>query len=130
MPLNCAEIYIMCMVHGGKFVMFYHNKFFTNNVYSCLNLPCFFFLKIACQNTIKVTDSKFGGSRKAHASPWTSWLHLKKQVQRTKSDLPLTCSLRTPVNPKCHKLEWPKSSLGFFHNILQENPNDLFGQTN
>ena len=106
-------------------------NFFTNNVYSCLNLPFFFFFfKTACQNTIKVTDSKSGGSGKAHASPWTSWLHLKKQVQRTTSDLPLTWSLRTPVNPNVTKLEWPKSSLGFFHSILQENPNDLLGQTN
>ena len=24
---------------------------------------------------------------------------------------------------------WPKSSLGLFHNILQENPNKLFGQS-
>ena len=27
-------------------------------------------------------------------------------------------------------LGWPKSSFGFFHNILQKNPNELFGQPN
>ena len=27
-------------------------------------------------------------------------------------------------------LGWPKSSLGFFHKMLQENPNELFGQYN
>ena len=27
-------------------------------------------------------------------------------------------------------LGWPKSLFGFFHNILEKNPNELFGQTN
>ena len=27
-------------------------------------------------------------------------------------------------------LDWPKSSFGFFCNILRENPNKLFGQPN
>ena len=31
---------------------------------------------------------------------------------------------------RIHKmlLGWPKSSLGFFHEMLQKNPNELFGQ--
>ena len=27
-------------------------------------------------------------------------------------------------------LEWPSSSFGFFRNVLQKNPNELFGQPN
>ena len=29
-----------------------------------------------------------------------------------------------------YKLDWPKSSLGFFCNIVQKNSNELFGQPN
>ena len=57
-------------------------------------------LIITGKNTIKVIDTKFGGTGKAHASPWTLWLHLKNEVRRTKSDLLLSWSLRTPVNSK------------------------------
>ena len=74
-------------------------NFFTKNVYSCLNLPCFF-LKTARQNTITVTDSKSGGPGKARAPPWTSWFHLKNRVQRTKPDLPLTWESQNPCEPQ------------------------------
>ena len=35
-------------------------------------------------------------------------------------------------NPKASTkyMDWPKSLFGFFHKMLQKNPNELFGQPN
>lgn len=35
------------------------------------------------QNIIKATDTKLGGTREAHASPWPLWFPLKIEVGRT-----------------------------------------------
>ena len=34
------------------------------------------------------------------------------------------------ISKNCYLWGWPKSLFGFFHNILQKNANDLFGQPN